>query len=157
MTSTVGADVLPGAQWGGIGVFEWNPVTEALEWDETSAAIFVADRAGETPFGTWLRRTHPDDRARVLETFSKFREAEDLYRLILDDGTIRFVLSRATKVMTDSDGSPIQVVGVLIDVTTVQMAGAQLTGMLESISEGFLAMTNEFRITYVNASAERLL
>jgi PAS domain-containing protein len=157
MTTTAAASLEPGAQRDGIGVFEWNPVTGSLQWDETLAAIFVADRAGEVPFETWRRRTHPDDQARVLETFSEFKEAEDLYRLVLDDGTIRFVLSRATNVVRDSAGSPIKVMGVVIDVTTAQMAGARLTAMLESISEGFVAMNDEFRFTYVNASAELLL
>lgn len=157
MNAPDAASIVPEAQRYGIGVFEWNPVTEALQWDAALAAIFVADRAGETPFETWRRRTHPDDQARVLETFSKFKEAEDLYRLVFDDGTIRFVLSRATNVVTDTAGSPIQVAGVMIDVTTAQMAGAQVATMLESISEGFMAMNDEFRVSYVNASAETLL
>jgi hypothetical protein len=58
MTTTAAASLEPGAQRDGIGVFEWNPVTGSLQWDETLAAIFVADRAGEVPFETWRRRTH---------------------------------------------------------------------------------------------------
>jgi diguanylate cyclase (GGDEF)-like protein/PAS domain S-box-containing protein len=142
---------------GGIGVFEWNPITQELCWDDTLARIFHAGGRDESPFQTWLRRAHPDDQERVIDTFAHFREAEDLYRIILDDGSVRHVLSRATQIEHDAEGVPVKMVGVIIDVTTAQEASARAADVLESISDGFLAVDREWRFTYMNARAELLL
>ena len=145
------------AERGGVGLYEWNPATRELLWDKTLASVFGADRPGELPFQTWLRRVHPDDQERVIATFAQLREAEDTYRLVMDDGAIRFVLSRATQVVADSDGRPVKVVGVMIDVTSAHEAGARITAMLESISDGFLSLDTRFHFLYLNSRAEELL
>jgi PAS domain-containing protein len=78
---------------GDIGLYEWNPVTQQLWWDESLTAIFGARPGEETPLDTWYRRVHPEDRDRVLATFSCFDRAEDLYRIVMDDGSTRHILS----------------------------------------------------------------
>jgi PAS domain-containing protein len=101
-------DVAAAAQRGGIGLYEWDPISGELLWDDVLAALFVADRAGELPFQTWLRRVHPDDLERVIATFAEFQPAEETYRLVLDDGSIRYVLSRATQIVHDDSGVPMK-------------------------------------------------
>jgi hypothetical protein len=104
----------------------------------------------ELPFQTWLRRVHPDDLERVIATFAEFQPAEETYRLVLDDGSIRYVLSRATQIVHDDSGVPMKMVGVMIDVTTGHEAGARMQDMLESMSDGFMSLDREFRILFVN-------
>jgi diguanylate cyclase (GGDEF)-like protein/PAS domain S-box-containing protein len=142
---------------GDIGLYEWNPVTQQLWWDESLTAIFGARPGEETPLDTWYRRVHPEDRDRVLATFSCFDRAEDLYRIVMDDGSTRHILSRATYVMHDPDGTPLKVVGVMLDVTATYAAQTRLSETLESIGDGFLALDHEYRVTYVNAKAEQVV
>lgn len=141
----------------GIGIFLWNPATKALTWDDTLAAIFVADRPHESAFQTWERRVHPDDRDRVLATFSEFGDAESLYRLVLDDGSVRHILARATHVVRGPDGEPNGVSGVMLDVTESRRARDRLASMLDSISDGFCVIDRDFRFAYLNRPAERVL
>lgn len=142
---------------GGIGLYEWNPLTQETWWDETCDAIFAVDDADSSLVEVWHRRVHPDDKERLLRTFSGFSAAEDLFRVVLDDGTLRYVLSRATHVVEDADGTPTKVVGVFVDVTTTHEAGVRLTSTLESMSDGFCALDRGFRFTYVNQQAEHIL
>lgn len=120
----------------GIGVYSWNPLTSCLVWDDTIAAIFDSDRPGELPLDTWLRRVHPDDRDRVMTTFSTFDEVEAVYRLVMADGSVRHLLSRVTHVSRDEAGEPLGVTGVMLDVTESLSTAARLTSMLDSITDG---------------------
>ncbi|MCW2622849.1 MAG: hypothetical protein JWL64_2451 [Frankiales bacterium] len=151
-------EIAPAARRGGIGLYEWHPASGLLLWDDVLAGIF-ADRSGETPMQTWCRRVHLDDQPRVLDTFSAAArpESEAVYRLVMDDGRIRHVLSRATYVEHGPDGAATKVVGVMLDVTESQEEGARLVDMLESISDGFLAFDRDLRMTYVNRTAETVL
>ena len=157
MTAVTGSGrtALTAASHGGVGVYEWDPGTRRLWWDETLARIFHADDPAEPPLETWLRRIHPDERELVRDTFSGFDTAETVYRLLLDDGTVRYILGRATYVLRDPDGIPRKLLGVMLDVTETQQVGARLTSILESMSDGFVALDADFRVTYVNAQAEQ--
>lgn len=142
---------------GGIGVYFWNPRTSVLTWDDTLAALFDADRPGEDPFETWDRRIHPEDRERVLATFSEFDVAEAHFRLVLGNGSIRHLLSRATHVVRDESGAPTGVSGVAVDISAAMRQGELLGRMLDAISDGFLTLDREFSTTYVNRRALELL
>jgi diguanylate cyclase (GGDEF)-like protein/PAS domain S-box-containing protein len=140
----------------GVGAYQWDPVTSELSWDETMAAIFVADRPGERPFDTWLRRVHPDDQERVIAAFAGLGHVEAVYRLVLDDGSIRHVLSRAAPV-AGADGQPTSVHGIMLDITEAHRTAAQLTANLDSISDGFIALDHEFRFLFMNRRSQQLL
>lgn len=89
---------------GGIGVYVWDPVTLELSWDANLAALFHADRDDEPPFEVWQRRIHPADRDRIFEVFSRSDTTEGHYRLLLDDGSVRHLLSRITHSTTTRTG-----------------------------------------------------
>jgi PAS domain-containing protein len=80
-----------------MGLYEWDPTTRELIWDDALAALFVADRRDELPLQTWLRRVHPDAQKGVGATFAEWERAENTYRLVLDDGSVRYVLNRVTQ------------------------------------------------------------
>ncbi|KAG9394956.1 Histidine kinase [Carpediemonas membranifera] len=63
----------------------------------------------------WWSLIHPEDRARATATFPQFSTRERRYRLLLDDGRVRFVLNRRVQVK-ESDGF-IRTAGILVDVT----------------------------------------
>lgn len=140
----------------GIGIYSWNPATLDLTLDETAANILAGDP--EAPgFEVWGARVHPDDRERVLTTFAQPTEAEDVYRIILDDGSFRHVLSRVTGFATDAQTDAPIVTGVLIDVTASRERDAMIGAMLDTISDGFVMLDRDYRVTYLNKQAAAIL
>ncbi|MGN6131707.1 MAG: putative bifunctional diguanylate cyclase/phosphodiesterase [Nocardioidaceae bacterium] len=140
----------------GIAAFEWTPATEDLWWDGAAGAIFQS-APGESPLETWRRRVHPDDARRVLSTFSGFALAEDVCRLVMDDGSTRRLLLRATHVARDAAGAPYKLGGVALDVSNTRDLSMRVLSMLDSISDGFVTLDPQFRCTYMNRRAEEIL
>ncbi|WP_108249475.1 putative bifunctional diguanylate cyclase/phosphodiesterase [Planctomonas deserti] len=140
----------------GIGLYRWNPLRLELSWDETAAAIFEGDPA-MSGFDIWSTRVHPDDHDRVLRTFSQPEDAEEVYRLVMDDRGTRHVLSRVTGRSVDPrTGEPV-FTGVMMDVTSAYQPSVMLSSMLDLISDGFLMLDSDYRITYLNRRAEAIL
>nr|MCW2727549.1 hypothetical protein [Aeromicrobium sp.] len=156
-------ELIPGAPWGaamqhvGIGVYSWSPISGELSWDDRLAAVFAADRPGEAPFDTWLRRVHPDDRAAVLATIAQFPEGERperVFRIVLGDGRVRHMLVFPIDVQRDEDGKPVRTRGVMIDVTSARETEGRIAGMLDAISDGFFLLDHDYRFAFVNRQAE---
>jgi diguanylate cyclase (GGDEF)-like protein/PAS domain S-box-containing protein len=149
-----------GAANAGIGVYCWHPVRRELSWDTRLAAIFAADRPGESPMETWLRRVHPDDTASVQTTFTQFAEGmlpEGVFRIVLDDGSVRHLLARTTHVDRDEAGTAVRLSGVMVDVTSARESEGRLASMLDSISDGFVLLDREYRFTFLNHQGEIIL
>ena len=70
----------------------------------------------------WEKHIHPEDRTRVLETYSVFLETGELgaesleYRMIRPEGRVVWVNER-TSLVRDEDGTPLAFQGVMFDVT----------------------------------------
>jgi diguanylate cyclase (GGDEF)-like protein/PAS domain S-box-containing protein len=146
---------LPSPTSRGIGLYRWNPARLELIWDRTAATIFGADPA-EDAFQVWQRMVHPDDHDRVLRTFSKPTQAEDVYRILMEDGSTRHVLSRVTDVIDDG-AAETTTRGVMIDVTESREADMRLGVMLDSISDGFVMLDRDYRVTYLNRQGASIL
>ncbi len=68
----------------------------------------------------WLSRIHPEDKASLIEGWiqanAEARPYQCEYRLLLDDGTLRWVHGMSS-VLRDRDGIPIGTVGTVDDIT----------------------------------------
>src|SRR5580700_1515343 len=103
------------------GSWAWNVHTDARFWSQETFRIFGYDPEKKTP--TWsdiLERTHPEDREAIdqqakLETTRK-EDSEFDWRIVLPDGVVKHLHSRAHPVM-DESGQIIEIVGTLMDVT----------------------------------------
>jgi PAS domain S-box-containing protein len=104
-----------------IGSWEWDIATDRITWSRELYRIFgLEPRAGKLTYAKYLARIHPADRelargeiARALETRQPF---EVQHRIVLDDGTERVVHGRG-RVIVDSSGAPLRLVGTSQDVT----------------------------------------
>ena len=104
-----------------VGSWEWDIATDRVTWSRELYRIFDLDpRAGKLTYAKYLARIHPADRelarsqiARALETRQPF---EVQHRIVLDDGTERVVQGRG-RVIVDSSGAPLRLVGTSQDVT----------------------------------------
>jgi diguanylate cyclase (GGDEF)-like protein len=128
----INGDVATATQRGDMGLYEWDPTSRELVWDDALAAMFVADQRGELPLQTWLRRVHPDAQDGMVATCTELERAESTYRLVLDDGSLRYVLSRVTQLVRDKDGLPVRMLGEMIDVTSRHEADARTMEILEA-------------------------
>ncbi len=105
---------------------------------------------------------HPDDRQRAREIFREIvhtgigQRAE--YRLLLPDGRVRHIEAHSSAVL-DAKGCIVSVLEVSRDVTERRKAELRLReqgALLDKARDAIIATDAEFRITYWNASAERL-
>lgn len=102
--------------------------TGKLEWSEEMCRIFGVSRADVSD--ELLREfDHPDDAAQISRIV---RAAENEctpysvdHRILLADGSIRHVQEQA-EFTFDGDGTPVQVIGTLLDVTQRKQAEDQL-------------------------------
>ncbi|MBM9465906.1 putative bifunctional diguanylate cyclase/phosphodiesterase [Nakamurella leprariae] len=145
---------------GGIGVFAWDAATAQLSWDDQLACMFGVEGQDASPTETWFRVVHPDDQAKAAHTLYQADDplaVVDVFRLLLDDGTVRHVRSRITEVLRDEAGAVSGMVGVMADVTGAHEAEGRLEAMLHSVSDGFVLLDHDFRYLFVNRAAERIL
>lgn len=122
----------------------------------------------------WQKVHHPEHVDRVVErirhAFETGEPWEDTFPLRSQAGEYRWFLSRALPIK-DAAGNVIRWFGTNTDVTEQLAAAAereqllererqareQVTTILESITDAFFALDREWRFTYVNTEAERVL
>jgi PAS domain S-box-containing protein len=115
----------------------------------------------------WIEVLHPDDLARCLAEWVESVNSGKLfnieYRIRRHDGVYRYHLVRATPVR-DSDGYIIKWYGTATDIherrimdVEMRRLATRLTTTLESITDGFHILDRDWRITYLNQEAERLV
>jgi PAS domain S-box-containing protein len=138
-------------------------------WYEFSGTT-LEDTAGDR----WAELVHPDDRARALARWKhSLRTGEPYvieYRIRGADGEYRWFMGQATPLRHD-DGTIAEWFGTITDITErrrlddereallarERRVREQVTTILESITDAFFAVDRDWRFTYINHEAERLL
>jgi PAS domain S-box-containing protein len=101
------------------GSFGWNPDTGEIVWSDQTYRIFEYDCARKPTLDLLVQRLHPQDRAffqqvsdRASQTGSDF---EHEYRLLLDDGQVKYVHALA-HALQDASGNR-EFIGAVTDIT----------------------------------------
>jgi PAS domain S-box-containing protein len=113
-----------------IGIWENDLVTGTVTWDERCAALFGL--SGAVHFDTFdeLMETyvHPDDHAAVVAAMETARAEGGQYtselRALRADGAERWMVARG-RIITDSHGEPVRILGTMLDVTDARRQAAQ--------------------------------
>jgi len=114
----------------GIGVWEWSPLTDTMRWDSMMYRLYGMERSLEPlPLTRWSERVHPDDRQRTRDEMTAALEGgsglKSEFRIKLPSGEIRH-LQTASKVHRDTEGRPIRMVGIDVDVTSRKAMESEL-------------------------------
>ncbi|SDE22832.1 SpoIIE family protein phosphatase [Nocardioides lianchengensis] len=145
----------------GVGVFDWDLATGELRWDERLLVLFGLTR--ETFGGTieaFNASVHVEDRERVAAALSgaiatcSGYAAE--YRVVRPTGEVCWISARG-RAVAGPDGEAARVVGAAYDTTAVQDGEARVARVLETMPSAFFAVDRDWRFTYANAEALRLL
>lgn len=107
------------AESAGIGIWEYNPVTEALIWDEQMYKLYGVNRENFTYHSNeWVKRLHPDDKEvnvkHLAEAISSGKVFESIFRINCDDGALRYIKAYGKNYQF---GTQSMVVGVNYDIT----------------------------------------
>jgi PAS domain S-box-containing protein len=120
--------VVLAAQAAHLGVWEMDTTTNELWMSDGARTLFQFDSETRLGHATVQDRVHPEDRAlrdsavkRAIETQSGY---EIEYRVLLPDGTLRWIGSRG-RCVTGENGTGARLIGVSIDITPRKIAEAE--------------------------------
>jgi PAS domain S-box-containing protein len=109
------------SQTGSVG---WKVSSGELYWSEETYRIFAYDRTAKPTVELFLQRVHPEDVAPVKQIIERAaqdkKDYEHKYRLLLPDGSIKYVHFVA-HALTDASGD-IEFVGAVMDETAAKKA-----------------------------------
>jgi len=145
----------------GIGSFDWDLVTGRLVWDDQLLLLFGYDRDGfDESIEAFAARLHPDDRARTLEALrtaiDTVGEYDAEFRVVLPSGDTRWVRGRG-RAVADDRGTAVRLLGAGYDTTPQRQDDVRIARLLEAMKAAFFSLDREWRFSYVNAEAERVL
>ena len=118
-------------------------------------------------FETWKNTIHVKDRELVLNTGLDYREGriddyEVIYRAVTKQGKIIWQVSKGGIVEWDEDGSPVRMVGTVMDITkriTTERAlkknEAKYRELVENANSIIIKLNPEGRITFFNEYAQK--
>lgn len=129
--------------------------------DYTGLAVPVMTGAG------WMNVVHPEDVGPAIKQMEESIRTGQPYevkeRIRGADGVYRWFITRA-RLVRGEGGQPAQWIGTATDIDelvrtqdALNEAHRRTTVILESIADGFNSFDREFRYTYVNPSAARIL
>ena len=162
--------------------WDWDILSGNVVYSATTEAIqSLALNTFDSTDKSFLANVHPEDHELVTQALRcVLKEGTDYnieFRAIWPDDTVHWVASKG-QVYYDQKGIAVRMTGINMDISArkraeeersqllerEQMARAdseaaryRIANILESITDAFLALDNEWRFTYMNQQAEQLL
>ncbi len=113
------------------GIWDWDVRTDQVYYSTRWKSILGHDDDEITnSYDEWVRRIHPDDCSRALETVRRYleggiQEYSLEHRLKHKNGSYRWILARGAA-LRDDDGRPYRMAGSHIDITELKQTQAVL-------------------------------
>lgn len=152
-----------------MGAWDWNVVTGEEQWSRQTAAIFGVevdtDHINRT-YPDFLAKVHPDDKPELIAaqqaTLDGIQEYNVEYRIVLPDGTVRWINSVGNVLRDDSD-RPLRLTGVALDISTrkqteaaLQEAEEKYRSIFENAADGIFQTTPDGRYISANPALARI-
>lgn len=129
----------------GLGTWEWDIRFDLVRWSDQLYKIFGLDSERfEATYAAYVDRIHPDDRAATaahVEGCMNHQPFEADYRIVLDDGSVRWLHSRG-RPEVDEHGKVIRLTGVCQDITARKELEDAL--MHRSVHDSLAGLANRF-------------
>jgi PAS domain S-box-containing protein len=119
-----------------VGIWERDLRTGSVYWDERCAAIFGLPHAIEIDSieRLMMEHIHPDDHELVTRAMREAEAGSGQYvveaRVLRTDGAIRWTMSRG-RIVSDSRGERVRVIGTVVDVTEARELAARRLGAVQ--------------------------
>ncbi|MBF2028801.1 MAG: response regulator [Oscillatoriales cyanobacterium C42_A2020_001] len=137
-----------------MGAWDWDILTGEENWSKEVAAIFGVDAESEQStqkYEDFLKRVHPEDkeclRQAEADTLERGKEYNVEYRIVREDGTLRWVNSRGN-VLRDASDRPRLLTGITMDITArkqteaaLQEAEEKYRSIFENAADGIFQTT----------------
>ncbi|MGA7932448.1 MAG: response regulator [Kovacikia sp.] len=150
-----------------MGAWDWNIITGEEKWSREVAEVFGENPdTTEASYETFFRRVHPEDRPFLEQAQNQTLEQGAVYnveyRIIWDDGSVRWVNSRGN-VMRDADGNPVRMTGVTMDISDrkqaelrLQQAEEKYRSIFENAADGIFQATAEGNYLSANPALAKI-
>ncbi len=133
-------------------VWEWDILNDNVDRSENAPIIldfFVLDKANsdQTP------NIHPDDLIRIQQDLNDHIEGKtdcfvNEHRVINDDGSCYWVLTRGKVISRNENGKPLRMIGTHVNITEREIASL----LYQNSSEGMMVTDADNKIITVNAA-----
>lgn len=156
-----------------LGFWDWKLDIDMVERNPISTEM-LGHSAEDIKCTTeqWIAYIHPDDRKKVwqsvqnvLDGLSPLHKIE--YRMLHQDGSIRWIFDHAKVVRRDAEGRPLRMSGTHADITERKMAEAELRiaaaafelqeGMIVTDAENIIIKVNQAFTDITGYSAEEAI
>lgn len=107
----------------GDGVWDWNirtgEVVFSRRWGEM---LGFREHELDNTLAGWQSRIHPDDLPKVLTSMQEYLDGKTTtytheHRMLCQDGSVKWILSRGIIVSCESDGAALRMIGTHSDIT----------------------------------------
>ncbi|MEP3482560.1 MAG: CHASE domain-containing protein [Fuerstiella sp.] len=151
-----------------IGIWDYDPVSGGLEWDEQMFKLYGRNRSDFVgAYEAWFDSLHPEDRdssaALLNETLQNKSTFDCEFRVIRPDGAVRHLNAKAV-VFRDSTGRAIRMLGANTDITERKNASSELeetrgmkVAILDAAGTGIITTDLDGLVVTFNGAAERML
>lgn len=157
----------PAVRAAGVGTFAWDLASATIAMDPTFAALLgLGPAAGRDDGATVVAvsdladRLHPQDRDRIsralLRSPADLDEVTVEFRALDPSDEPRWLLARA-RLRRDAARNVTGAVGSAFDATALAQGEARSTRLLETMPTALFLLDPQWRFTFVNIEAERLL
>jgi signal transduction histidine kinase len=140
-----------------IGIWDWNVIDDALQWDEQMYAQFKVDAGGGmTPAAIWRAALMPEDVPATKDAIRAALGAGNAfaheYRILWPDGAIRYIKADAV-IFRDGRGKPMRLVGSNYDITAHREAELELLRHRHHLEELVAERTGALSVAVSQAQA----
>lgn len=144
------------------GSFDWDIVNDRAQWSPELEDLYgLAPDSWSGDIKAWTPLLHPDDREDCLAMIQRSFKTGELsgqWRILRPDGQVRWI-SGAGKVFYGSNGEPVRMLGMNMDITeqkTAEQALRERAQIIDHIHDAIATADLDNRITMWSKGAERI-
>lgn len=150
----------------GVGTWDLDLTTRALEWSETARMLLGIDRGEPASYELFLSRLQPEDRARVESAIRQVTERgggfDVSFRVSGESGRGKWIRARAGLIRDDA-GSARHLSGILLDIDeekqveeALRTRESHLRSILQTIPDAMIVIDGHGVMQFFSTAAERL-